>query len=61
MMCDNVYMEILWVIIYAITAYFSFTGQMMPAMYWMSGGMLAEAVVDLICYFLPGHKKCQKK
>ncbi len=54
-------MEILWVIIYAITAYFSFTGQMMPAMYWMSGGMLAEAVVDLICYFLPGHKKCQKK
>ncbi|WEV40541.1 hypothetical protein OZX56_05540 [Lactobacillus sp. ESL0684] len=58
MMCDNLFFKILWVIIYGITAYFTFTGKMMPAMYWMAGGMLSQAVVDLVYHFLPSHKKC---
>ncbi|MCX8720811.1 MULTISPECIES: hypothetical protein [unclassified Lactobacillus] len=57
MMCDNIYFKILWVIVYGITAYYTFTGNMMMGMYWMAGGMFAQAVVDLVYHFLPAHKK----
>ena len=46
---NNLFWKIIWVIVYAITAYFTFTGKMMMAMYWMAGGMLAESVVSLLC------------
>lgn len=49
---NNLFWKIIWVIVYAITAYFTFTGKMMMAMYWMAGGMLAESVVSLIYYFV---------
>ena len=39
---------VLWVGAYAITAYFTFTGNMMMGMYWMAGTMLCEAVVGLV-------------
>ena len=57
-MCDNLFFKILWVVVYAITAYFTFTGNMMMAMYWMAGGMLAQAVVDLVYHFWPNRKNC---
>lgn len=60
-MCDNLFFKILWVVVYAITAYFTFTGNMMMAMYWMAGGMLAQAVVDLVYHFWPNRKKVLKK
>jgi len=31
---------------------------MMMGMYWMAGGMLAQAVVDLVYHFWPNRKKC---
>ena len=49
---NNLFWKIIWAIVYAITAYFTFTGKMMMAMYWMAGGMLAESVVSLIYYFV---------
>lgn len=52
---NNLFWKIIWVIVYAITAYFTFTGKMM-AMYWMAGGMLAESVVSLIYYFVNRRK-----
>lgn len=58
MMCDNLFFKVLWVIVYAITAYFTFTGNMMMGMYWMAGGMLAQAVADLVYHFWPNRKKC---
>ncbi len=58
MMCDNLFFKIVWVIVYGITAYFTFKGgDMMMAMYWMAGGMFAQALVDLIYHFWP-KKKC---
>ncbi|WP_338199328.1 hypothetical protein [Lactobacillus rizhaonensis] len=57
MMCDNLFFKVLWVVVYAITAYFTFTGNMMMGMYWMAGGMLAQAVVDLVYHFWPNRKK----
>lgn len=53
---NNLFWKIIWVIVYAITAYFTFTGKMMMAMYWMDGGMLAESVVSLIYYFVNRQK-----
>lgn len=53
---NNLFLKIIWVIVYAITAYFTFTGKMMMAMYWMAGGMLAESVVSLIYYFVNRQK-----
>ena len=53
---NNLFSKIIWVIVYAITAYFTFTGKMMMAMYWMAGGMLAESVVSLIYYFVNRQK-----
>lgn len=53
---NNLFWKIIWVIVYAITAYFTFTGKMMMAMYWMAGGMLAESVVSLIYYFVNQQK-----
>ncbi|RMC49748.1 hypothetical protein [Lactobacillus sp. ESL0228] len=59
MMCDNLFFKIVWVIVYGITAYFTFTDKMMMAMYWMAGGMFAQAVVDLIYHFWPKkQRKC---
>ena len=53
---NNLFWKIIWVIVYAITANFTFTGKMMMAMYWMAGGMLAESVVSLIYYFVNRRK-----
>ena len=53
---NNLFWKIIWVIVYAITAYFTFTGKIMMAMYWMAGGMLAESVVSLIYYFVNRRK-----
>ena len=53
---NNLFWKIIWVIVYAITAYFTFTGKMMMAMYWMAGGMLAESVVSPIYYFVNRRK-----
>lgn len=53
---NNLFWKIIWVIVYAITASFTFTGKMMMAMYWMAGGMLAESVVSLIYYFVNRQK-----
>lgn len=53
---NNLFWKIIWVIVYAITTYFTFTGKMMMAMYWMAGGMLAESVVSLIYYFVNRRK-----
>lgn len=55
MMVDNLWVKILWVVVYGITGYYTFTGQMMPAMYWMAGGMLAQSIVDLVYYLMPHH------
>lgn len=54
-MVDNLFWKIIWVVVYAVTAYFTFTGNMGMAMYWMAGGMLSESVVSLVYHFLP-HK-----
>lgn len=53
---NNLFWKIIWVIVYAITACFTFTGKMMMAMYWMAGGMLAESVISLIYYFVNRQK-----
>ena len=53
---NNLFWKIILVIVYAITAYFTFTGKIMMAMYWMAGGMLAESVVSLIYYFVNRRK-----
>ncbi|CCI86437.1 hypothetical protein [Lactobacillus gigeriorum] len=48
MMIDNLFLKLLWVVIYGATVYYVFTGQMMIAMYWMAIGMFLQASIDLI-------------
>lgn len=55
-MVNNIFFKILWVIVYAITAYYTFTGKMQIAMNWMAGGMLAEAIVSLVYHFVGRNK-----
>ncbi|GEM_PF-620519 len=57
MMNNNLYLKILWVLLYGIVAFYTFTNKMMMAMYWMAGVMFAQSVIDLIYYFLPKSKK----
>ncbi len=47
-MKNNLWMKLLWVIVYGITAYFTFTGNMQVAMYWMAGAMLAESLLGFL-------------
>lgn len=56
MMNNNLYLKILWVLLYGIVAFYTFTDKMMMAMYWMAGVMFAQAVLDLVYYFLPKSK-----
>ena len=56
MMNNNLYLKILWVLLYGIVAFYTFTDKMMMAMYWMAGVMFAQAVLDLVYYFLPKRK-----
>lgn len=56
MMNNNLYLKILWVLLYGIVAFYTFTDKMMMAMYWMAGVMFAQSVIDLIYYFLPKSK-----
>ena len=56
MMNNNLYLKILWVLLYGIVAFYTFTNKMMMAMYWMAGVMFAQSVIDLIYYFLPKSK-----
>ena len=61
MMNNNLYLKILWVLLYGIVAFYTFTDKMMMAMYWMAmywmaGVMFAQAVIDLVYYFLPKSK-----
>ncbi|MDF7672167.1 hypothetical protein PT281_02545 [Lactobacillus sp. ESL0701] len=63
MMCDNLIIKIINVIVFGITAYYTFAASangMMVAMYWMAGGMLFDAIVDLIWHFIPNKKDCTK-
>ncbi|WEV37686.1 hypothetical protein [Lactobacillus sp. ESL0677] len=61
MMCDNLVIKIINVIVFGLAAYYTFTPNgMMWAMYWMAGGMLFDAVVDLIWHFIPNKKDCSK-
>lgn len=43
----NVYWKAVWVLAYLITAYFTFTDNMVAAMYLMAGTMLLESIVSL--------------
>lgn len=56
MMNNNLYLKILWVLLYGIVAVYTFTDKTMMAMYWMAGVMFAQAVLDLVYYFLPKSK-----
>ena len=56
MMNNNLYLKILWVLLYGIVAFYTFTNKMMMAMYWMAGVMFAQSVIDLNYYFLPKSK-----
>ncbi|MDO4912101.1 MAG: hypothetical protein Q3960_00935 [Lactobacillus sp.] len=48
-MCtNNLYLKILWVVLYGITLYVTVFGDMMHAMYWMAGTMFVQAVVDVV-------------
>ena len=51
MMNNNLYLKILWVLLYGIVAFYTITDKMMMAMYWMAGVMFAQAVLDLVYYF----------
>ncbi|WP_207618527.1 hypothetical protein [Lactobacillus delbrueckii] len=51
-MNNNLYLKILWVLLYGIVAFYTFTDKTMMAMYWMAGVMFAQAVLDLVYYFL---------
>lgn len=55
-MVNNLFWKIVWVLVYALTAYYTFTGNMMMAMYFMAGGMLAEAIVSLLYHFFAKEK-----
>ena len=48
MMNNNPFLKVLWVILYALTFYYTFTNQMMIAMYFMAGTMFAQSIVDLV-------------
>jgi hypothetical protein len=48
MMCDNIWVKLFFVILYAAMAYFTFTGNMMMGMYLMAGGMLLSALLSLV-------------
>ncbi|CCK86116.1 Putative uncharacterized protein [Lactobacillus equicursoris DSM 19284 = JCM 14600 = CIP 110162] len=52
MMNNNLFLKVLWVILYALTFYYTFTNQMMIAMYFMAGTMFAQSIVDLVYYFI---------
>ncbi|MGM9906185.1 hypothetical protein [Lactobacillus sp.] len=56
MMNNNLYLKILWVLLYGIVVFYTFTDKMMMAMYWMAGVMFAQSVIDLVYYFLPKSK-----
>ena len=56
MMNNNLYLKILWVLLYGIVAFYTFTNKTMMAMYWMAGVMFAQAVLDLVYYFLSKSK-----
>lgn len=47
-MCDNIWVKLFFVILYAAMAYFTFTGNMMMGMYLMAGGMLLSALLSLV-------------
>ena len=51
MMNNNLYLKILWVLLYGIVAFYTFTDKTMLAMYWMAGVMFAQAVLALVYYF----------
>jgi uncharacterized membrane protein HdeD (DUF308 family) len=55
-MNNNLYLKILWVLLYGIVAFYTFTDKTMMAMYWMAGVMFAQAVFDLVYYFFPKSK-----
>ncbi|CCI85845.1 hypothetical protein FC52_GL000436 [Lactobacillus pasteurii DSM 23907 = CRBIP 24.76] len=57
MMVDNLFLKFLWVVIYSFTAYYTFTGQMMLAMYWMAGGMFLQSVIDLVVSLISSGSK----
>ena len=57
MMIDNLFLKLLWVVVYGFTAYYTFTGQMMVAMYWMAGGMFLQATMDLLVSLFPSWAK----
>ncbi|RVU71116.1 MULTISPECIES: hypothetical protein [Lactobacillus] len=59
-MVDNLFWKIVWVVVYAITAYFTFTGNMMMGMYWMAAGMLGESIVSLVYHFV-SHQSMQEQ
>ena len=54
----NLLLRIILLIVWIITAYFTFTGNMMMGMYWMAGGMLLEAITNLVLYFLKKETVC---
>lgn len=56
-MVDNLFWKIVWVVVWAITAFYTFSGNMMMGMYWMAGGMFAEAVVSLVYHFVGNKEK----
>lgn len=43
--------------VYGFTVYYTFTGQMMVAMYWMAGGMFLQATMDLLVSLFPSWAK----
>lgn len=57
MMIDNLFLKLLWVVVYGFTIYYTFTGQMMVAMYWMAGGMFLQATMDLLVSLFPSWAK----
>lgn len=52
-MVDSLFWKIVWVFVYGITAYVTFTGNVMLGMDWMAGAMLCESIVSLIYHFIP--------
>lgn len=56
MMCDNIWVKLFFVILYAAMAYFTFTGNMMMGMYLMAGGMLLSALSSLVSSLVKSKK-----
>lgn len=44
---DKLLIRVFFLILYAVMAYFTFTGKMMLGMYLMAAGMLLEAILAL--------------